>query len=260
MDLCLQGKTALVVGGASGIGAACGRRFIEEGARLIVWDVSPQVEHGLNVEPILCDITKPESIQNALQETLLRSSSIDCLVHSAAIGSGHFGFPFSNVPLASWSRVLDVNIMGMANVAYAIAPMMQQQKAGSMVFLSSVAGQIGSQTDPPYSASKAANLNFAMCLAKDLAQYRIRVNSVCPGMVKTNLNRSVWQAWHDSAGPEDRLPYEAWAADKIRKVCPLGEWQTVDDIADTILFLSSSRAAQITGQAINVDGGFVMRA
>ena len=79
-----------------------------------------------------------------------------------------------------------------------------------MVFVASVAGQIGSQTDPPYSASKAANINFAQCIAKDLAPHGIRVNTVCPGMVQTPLNRSVWQAWHDQASPPERLSYEQW--------------------------------------------------
>jgi 2-hydroxycyclohexanecarboxyl-CoA dehydrogenase len=121
-----------------------------------------------------------------------------------------------------------------------------------------VAGQIGSQTDPPYSASKAANINFAQCLAKDLAPRGVRVNTVCPGMVRTALNRSVWQAWHDQAAPAERLPYEEWADRKIRAVVPLGRWQTPAAIADMIVFLSSDRAAQVTGQTINVDGGFVM--
>lgn len=260
MDLHLHGKTVLIVGGASGIGAACARRFAEEGARVIVWDISMSTEAiPTGIKPIYCDVTKIESVEQAWEATRLLAPTVDCLVHTAAIGSGHFGFPFSNVPLESWPRVLAVNITGMANVAYTIAPQMQRQLSGSMVFLSSVAGQIGSQTDPPYSASKAANLNFAICLAKDLAGYGIRVNSICPGMVKTSLNQSVWQAWHDAAKPEDRLDYESWASEKIRKVCPLGKWQSVDDVADSILFLSSSRASQITGQTINVDGGFVMR-
>lgn len=263
MDLHLRGKTALIVGGASGIGAACARRFGDEGAQTIVWDIAAVTvaaapEADLQTHSIICDITQLTSVEAALQETLSLATRIDCLVHAAAVGSGHFGFPFNNVPLAEWSHVLEVNIMGMANVAYSVARHMQQQKSGSMVFLSSVAGQIGSQTDPPYSASKAANLNFAICMAKDLAMYGIRVNSVCPGMVKTNLNRSVWQAWYAAAQADQRLDYESWAQEKIRKVCPLGQWQTVDDVADAVLFLSSCRAAQITGQAINVDGGFVM--
>ena len=127
-----------------------------------------------------------------------------------------------------------------------------------MVFIASVAGQIGSQTDPPYSASKAANINFAQCLAKDLAPHNVRVNTVCPGMVQTPLNRGTWQAWHELAAPEDRLDYEEWGRRKLRAMVPLGKWQTPEAIADMIVFLSSDRACHVTGQTINVDGGFVM--
>src|SRR5688572_7127779 len=148
--------------------------------------------------------------------------------------------------------------MGMVHVAHALAPAMAGRGRGTMVFVASVAGQIGSQTDPPYSASKAANINFAQCLAKDLAPRGVRVNTVCPGMVQTPLNRSVWQAWHDRAAPAERLTYEEWAGRKIQAVVPLGKWQTPEAIADMIVFLSSDRAAHVTGQTINVDGGFVM--
>jgi NAD(P)-dependent dehydrogenase (short-subunit alcohol dehydrogenase family) len=77
-------------------------------------------------------------------------------------------------------------------------------------------------------------------------------------MVQTPLNRSVWQAWHDRTPPAERLTYEEWSARKIRTMVPLGRWQTPESIADMIVFLSSDRAAQVTGQTINVDGGFVM--
>ena len=129
---------------------------------------------------------------------------------------------------------------------------------GTMVFIASVAGQIGSPTDPPYSASKAANINFAQCLAKDLAKHNVRVNTVCPGMVQTPLNRRVWQGWHDAQPPELRKSYEEWAGEKVRAVVPLGRWQKPEDVADMVVFLSSARAGEVTGQTINVDGGFVM--
>jgi len=121
-----------------------------------------------------------------------------------------------------------------------------------------VAGQIGSPTDPPYSASKAANINFAQCMARDLAPHGVRVNVVCPGMVRTPLNQAVWQAWHDQQPEDQQLDYETWADQKIRTVVPLGRWQEPSDIADMVVFLASSRAAQVTGQTMNVDGGFVM--
>jgi NAD(P)-dependent dehydrogenase (short-subunit alcohol dehydrogenase family) len=127
-----------------------------------------------------------------------------------------------------------------------------------MLFLASVAGQIGSQTDPPYSASKAGLINFAQCAAKDLAPFGVRVNSLNPGMVKTPLNRSVWQSWADRQPEESRQDYESWTAEKIAKLVPLNRWQTPEDVAAMAVFLASARAANVTGQTINVDGGYVM--
>ena len=269
MDLKLKNKVAVVTGGASGIGLATARLFASEGATVFLWDLADSVvsvaqdlsrEFGVNVLSIKVDVTDQASIKLALEATLTDTLRIDHLVHCAAIGSGKFGFPFTNLRPSDWTKVLQVNIMGMVNIAHAIAPVMINQKEGAMVFIASVAGQMGSQTDPPYSASKAANINFSQCLAKDLASHQIRVNTVCPGMVQTPLNQSVWKAWHDHASPSDRLGYEEWSQKKINAIVPLGKWQTVDAIADMIVFLSSCRAGHVTGQTINVDGGFVMHA
>jgi NAD(P)-dependent dehydrogenase (short-subunit alcohol dehydrogenase family) len=95
-------------------------------------------------------------------------------------------------------------------------------------------------------------------MARDLAPFNVRVNSVCPGMVKTPLNESVWRSWHDQQPADQRMSYEDWAADKISRVVPLNRWQTPEDIAAMIVFLSSQRASEVTGQTINVDGGCVM--
>ncbi len=184
--------------------------------------------------------------------------TIDHLVHAAAIGSGKFGFPFTHLQPTDWLKTLDINIMGTVRVCHAIAPRMIENKSGSICLIGSVAGQIGSQTDPPYSASKAANINFAQCMAKDLAPHGIRVNVVNPGMVQTPLNRSVWKAWHDLQPVHLQQSYEEWAGEKVKKVVPLGRWQTVEDVANAVVFLASARAMNITGQCINVDGGFVM--
>jgi len=263
MNLELDQHAVVITGGASGIGLATARRFAAEGGRVALWDIHPQVESiaaelaptaiGLSV-----DISRADSVADGWNATLAKFGAVDHLVHSAAIGSGKFGFPFTNLAPDDWRRVLEINVLGMAYVAHAVAPHFVSRRQGTMVFVSSIAGQIGSQTDPPYSASKAANINFAQCLAKDLAPHGVRVNTVCPGMVQTPLNRAVWQAWHDRQPPENRKSYDEWAAGKIRQVVPLGCWQTPDDVADMIVFLSSARAGQVTGQTINVDGGFVM--
>ena len=264
MDLNLKNHTVLIVGGASGIGLATARAFAAEGANLALWDFSEKSSEAAGqlaaarALGVTVDVTDEALVQLALERTIAVLGHVDHLVHTAAIGSGKFGFPFTNLKPADWLRVLQVNIMGMTNVAHAMAPHMVDRRRGTMVFVASVAGQIGSQTDPPYSASKAANINFAQCMAKDLAPHGIRVNTICPGMVQTPLNRSVWQAWHNQTHPDERLGYEEWSERKIRAIVPLGKWQTPESIADMIVFLSSSRAEHVTGQTINVDGGFVM--
>src|SRR5690606_9845601 len=100
-----------------------------------------------------------------------------------AIGSGQRGFPFWNVDPALWPRVLEINLVGAVNVAHAFRRQLIASKHGSLLLLASVAGQIGSQTDPPYSASKAGLINFGQCAARDFAQFGVRVNMLCPGMV-----------------------------------------------------------------------------
>jgi NAD(P)-dependent dehydrogenase (short-subunit alcohol dehydrogenase family) len=177
-------------------------------------------------------------------------------------------FPFWKLEPADWDRVIRVNLIGAVNVAHAFAPAMAESaRAGgvdeagagrSMLLLSSVAGQIGSQTDPPYSAAKAAVINFAQCAAKDLAPHGVRVDALCPGMVKTPLNRSVYEAWAREQPESGRPTYEEWSADKIKKLVPLNRWQEPEDIAAMAVFLASVRARNITGQTINVDGGYVM--
>ena len=267
MDLQLRGRLAVVTGGASGIGLAIAERFLEEHAAVALWDLSPRTPQvaaelaaktGLPVSGHVVDLTDWSAAQRAAEQTEAKQGAVGHVVHAAAIGSGKFGFPFLNLAPGDWQRCLEVNVMGMVHAAHALVPAMLPRRDGTLVFLASVAGQIGSQTDPPYSAAKAANINFAQCLAKDLAPHQVRVNTVCPGMVQTPLNRSVWQAWHDQQPPEKRRSYEDWAGEKVRNVVPLGRWQEPADIADMVVFLSSPRSRQVTGQTINVDGGFVM--
>ncbi len=267
MELELAGRVAVVTGGASGIGLACARALSREGCRVALWDSSAQVkkaaealgrDFGGSSLGVSVDVGDFAAVQQAVRQTEAGLGPISHLVHAAAVGSGKFGYPFTNLEPADWSRVLEVNIMGMTHVAHAIAPGMISRKDGTFVFLASVAGQIGSQTDPPYSASKAANINFAQCMAKDLGPHGIRVNVVSPGMVRTALNQRVWKAWHDQQPEDKRRTYEEWAGDKVRAITPLGRWQEPEDIADMVTFLSSARAAQVTGQTVNVDGGQVM--
>jgi NAD(P)-dependent dehydrogenase (short-subunit alcohol dehydrogenase family) len=268
MDLELSGTTAVVAGGARGIGLAIGRAFAAEGANVALLDLDAGVldaaralesTSGGRSLGFRLNVTDLEAVRRSADEVLKALGRIDHVVYAVAIGSGKFGFPFWNVEPGDWGRVLEVNVVGAVNVAHAFAPALVRARSGTLLFLASVAGQVGSQTDPPYSASKAALLNFMQCAARDLAPLGVRVNALCPGMVQTALNRSVWEAWCRQQPEGASLSYEAWAEDKIRRLVPLGRWQEPEDMAAMAVFLASARARNVTGQTVNVDGGYVMR-
>ena len=259
----LAGDTVLVTGGANGLGRAIASAFADEGAVPILVDLAKDVEAvaallGNGGAGFALDVTDLQALWDLAGKLSDRSVRVDHVVHAAAIGSGAFGFPYWNVEPKLWSRVLDVNLGGAANVASVFGRALADAKKGSMLFIASVAGQIGSQTDPPYSASKAGLINFAQCAAKDLAPYGVRVNTICPGMVKTALNRSVYESWAARRPEAERPTYESWADEKVRTLVPLGRWQEPEDVAAMAVFLASPRAKNVTGQTVNVDGGYVM--
>jgi len=269
MDLELAGNTAVVIGSAGGIGRAVAIEFARERAHLAVMDIHPSVrELGARIErdfgvrsiPIVADAADYSAMLRAAETVVDALGRCDHVVVAAGVGSGKYGFPFWNLQPSDWDRVLRVNIMAPVHAAHAFSPPMIEARRGTFLFFASVAAQIGSQTDPPYSAAKAAVVNFAQCAAKDLAPYNVRVNTISPGMIKTPLNRSVWQAWYDMQPEDQRLSYDEWAEEKIRRVAPLGRWQTPEDVAAAAVFLASPRARNITGQTVNVDGGQVMHA
>ena len=252
MHLSLQGKHIAVFGSSNGIGHAIARGFAAEGCCVKGFDRSDCA----GIDTVEGDVTSFDQVRAFAG----RFDAIDHVVFSVGVGSGKFGFPFWNLSPTDWARVLEINLIGAVNVAHAFAPELIARGAGSMLFLVSVAGQIGSQTDPPYSAAKAGLINFMQCAAKDLAPHGVRVNALSPGMVRTQLNQSVWAAAQSPLPDDQKKPYEAWAAEKIQKVSPMGRWQTVDEYAVMAVFLASDHARNITGQTINIDGGQVMHA
>ncbi|SIN77599.1 NAD(P)-dependent dehydrogenase, short-chain alcohol dehydrogenase family [Singulisphaera sp. GP187] len=260
MDLQLSGQVAVVVGGARGMGRAIAEAFLAEGCSAVVLDrdLEGEGEALLGSVSLVADATDLAAMRGAEAEIRRRFGRCDHVVYAAAVGSGKFGMPFWNLEPADWEQVVRVNLLGAVNTAHAFAPNLAAARTGTLLFLASVAGQIGSPTDPPYSASKAGLINFAQCAAKDLASSGVRVNTLCPGMVKTALNRSVYDAWAARVPAAERLSYEAWSAEKIHRLVPLGRWQDADDIAAMAVFLASPRAKNVTGQTINVDGGYVM--
>jgi NAD(P)-dependent dehydrogenase (short-subunit alcohol dehydrogenase family) len=292
MQLGLARSVVAVFGAARGIGAAIARAFASEGACVAAVDREPDVvaqageltqlarssphlagssaqsEGESSSLGLVADVTDYSAVCSVARTVLNGLGRCDHVIYAVGAGSGKFGFPFWKLEPADWEPVLRVNLLGAVNVAHAFAPVLVRAASSggprgsdpsrSMLFLSSVAGQIGSQTDPPYSAAKAALINFAQCAAKDLAPHGVRVNTLCPGMVQTPLNRSVYESWAREQPESGRSTYEDWSAEKIKKLVPLNRWQQPEDVAAMAVFLASSQARNITGQTINVDGGYVM--
>jgi 2-hydroxycyclohexanecarboxyl-CoA dehydrogenase len=269
VDTGLAGDVVAVLGAAGGIGAAIAHAFAAEGCALALLDRREGVvelaaalrdAHGVRVSAHIVDATDYPAVQAAAAAIGRVLGPPQHVVVSIGVGSGKLGLPFWSMEPADWPEVVRVNLMSCVHAAHAFVPGLLPQRRGSFCFLSSVAGQIGSPTDPPYSAAKAAVLNFTQCAARDLAEHGIRANALCPGMVATELNRSVWQAWQARTPGGAGVDHDTWATDKMRRVTPLARWQTPADVAAAAVFLASRLAGNVTGQTINVDGGQVMHA
>lgn len=251
----LTDQKVAVFGAARGIGRAIAEAFVAEHCDVHAFDrdtLALPLADGLQMTG--CDVTSYAQVRTVADAL----PGVAHVIFSVGVGSGKCGFPFWNLEPNDWARALEVNLVGAVNVAHAFAPKLITCRESSLLFLVSVAGQMGSQTDPPYSAAKAGLINFMQCAAKDLAPYGVRVNALSPGMVKTELNESVWRASQVKLSPDHRQEYSAWADEKIRKVAPLGRWQEPAELAAMAVFLASAHARNITGQTINIDGGQVM--
>ena len=266
MDLRLAGQVAVVVGGANGMGRAISAAFAQERARVAVIDRDPVVDEvareagalGVDALGAQVDVTDFDALRAVAARVEHELGPVRHLVFTVGIDSGKGGFPFWNLEPSDWPRVHEVNVLGAVNTAHAFYAPMIERRQGTFLFFSSVSGQIGSQTDPPYSVSKASILSFMQIAAKDFAQYNIRANAICPGMVDTPLQRRVHRLSTANL-PEDEVPsYEEWCTEKIGRLAVLGRLVTQEEIAATAVFLASEHARNVTGQAVNVDGGWVM--
>ena len=257
----MDGQRAFVIGAAQGIGRAIAEAFAAEGCELGLFDRDPKIQDfaekspTARVETFAGDVAVFDELRSAANSF----GKVDHVVYAVGIGSGKFGFPFWNLEPSDWPRVLEVNLTGAAHAAHAFAPkLIERGEGGTLLFLTSVAGQMGSQTDPPYSAAKAGLINFMQCAAKDLAPHGVRVNALAPGMVQTQLNRSVWAAGQEKTAEKSRQSYEDWGQAKIDQIAPLGRWQKPEEFGAMAVFLASRHARNITGQTLNIDGGQVM--
>src|SRR6478609_4379394 len=184
----MEGKTALVTGGASGIGAATARRLAGEGARVAVGDVNEQgardVAGELDGFACLLDVSDPQSVRAAVGAAEEALGPIDVLVNNA--GTDRFAF-FTNTDEELWDLVLGVNLRGVLAVTHAVLPGMHERGRGAIVNVASEAGRVGSQGSVTYSAAKAGVIGFTKALARESARYGVRCNAVAPGPIETPL-------------------------------------------------------------------------
>jgi 2-hydroxycyclohexanecarboxyl-CoA dehydrogenase len=252
----LEGRVAVVTGALGGIGQAITRRLEEAGARVAVLDLAGPSGDGPE-SLIECDVTSPASVEQAAAIVMSTFGHVDIVVNNAGVAA-RTGMPFTRLNATDWQRCWDVNVVGTFNVSAAFADQLIASDSGSIVNIASVSGRTGFQTSPPYSASKAAVINFTQVMAKDLAVHGVRVNAICPGMVFTPFYHSQRIAAAERNPELLQVSDEQFFDDKARSLIPLGRGQQTEDIANAVIFLSSELAHNITGQSLNVDGGLVM--
>jgi len=241
----LEGKSALVIGAARGIGEGIAARFVEEGARIVIADI--EVEAGkatarrLGGHFIAADISRMDEAESAVALAVSRHGGLDILVQNAGI------YPWTlieNIEPEEWDRVLAVNLKGVFLAARAALAVMKPKRSGRMIFTSSITGpRVTSPGHGHYSASKAGINGFIKSAALEFANYGITVNGIEPGNILTEGMKT-----HRS---------EAFIK-MMEEAVPLGRLGTPRDIANAVLFLASDEAAYITGTTIIVDGGQIL--
>jgi 2-hydroxycyclohexanecarboxyl-CoA dehydrogenase len=246
----LEGKTALVTGGASGIGAATARRLTAEGARVAVCDINEdgarEVAGELDGLGLRMDVTDVESVGAAVETASGQLGPIDVLVNNA--GTDLFSF-FVKTDPGLWDFVLGVNLRGTLAVTHAVLPGMQERRAGAIVNVASEAGRVGSQGSAVYSAAKAGVIGFTKAIAREAARYRVRCNAVAPGPIETPLLNAAPKVYGEIG---ERL--KQGMIDQTQ----LGRSGEPEEVAAAIAFLASEDASYVTGQTLNVSGGLSM--
>ncbi|MBI5115667.1 SDR family oxidoreductase [Candidatus Poribacteria bacterium] len=271
MDLLLRDKVALVTGAGSGIGRTTALMLAEEGVRIGCADLfkeraeetvemirargGPAPEEAKAAQPrgegrkakgisgettaiaSVCDVTNYGQVAQAVADTLVAFGRLDILVNSAGVSAGGL---FMETEPESWSLEIGINLVGTMNCCHAAAPHMITKGYGKIVNIASDAGRVGEKRLSVYGASKGGVLGFTKCLALELARYKINVNVVSPGVVKSPMTSFLTEDLE-----------KEWA-----KFYPLRRLGVPEDVANMIVFLCSDRTSWMTGQTVSIDGGF----
>ena len=247
----LDGKVAAITGGASGIGAGTVRRFVEEGAKVLIADLDSAkgsalaVSLGSSAAFLRTDVSKEEDVAAMIAETADRFGRIDVLFNNAGFG-GALG-PIESTTLADYDLTMDVLVKSVFLGMKHVAPLMKAQRSGSIISTASVAGLRAGYAPHLYSVAKAAVIHLTKTVALEMGEHGIRVNAICPGFIATPLAAGRPDA---SESQIDQLRASGAASQVMGRVGePL-------DIANMALFLASDEAEWITGREHVVDGGF----
>lgn len=245
----MRGKTAVITGGARGIGEAIATILAKMGANIVIWDVLEDQakatadklakEHGVKGAGFAVDVTKADSVEAAVEAAVKEFGAIDILINNAGITRDGL---IIRMKEEDWDQVLAINLKGVWQCTKSVGKVMLKARKGSIVNIASVVGVMGNAGQANYSASKAGVIGLTKTSAKEFAPRGVRVNAVAPGYIRTAMT--------DKLTDEQRQ--------RMQVLIPLGELGTPEDVADAVAFLASEAARYITGQTINVCGGMVM--
>ncbi len=267
----LEGKVAIVTGGGQGLGQGIVHCLAEEGADIAIADIKEDAASktadevrvlGRRALPLIADLTDSKQVAKMVQDTLDTFGKIDILVNNVG-GSTRASLERANLKFTD-SKDIECDQMYQLNfkihvmVSRAVIPHFIEQKSGKIVYISSIAGKGPSTSHPFYGAMKAGILSLTKTLARELGEYSINVNAICPGLIYTPANWAQFAAHHTQIIPSAKgMTPREYFLQTISRV-PLKREQTPEDIGRAVVFLASEDAKNITGQSLNVDGGMVM--
>ena len=244
----LNGKIALVTGGAQGIGRTISEELAEQGAHVILGDVNLEGAEktaeeikgkGSEASAIKIDVSNALNVQNVFDSILKKYKPVDIVVNNAGITRDGLLVRMKEV---DWDLVLNINLKGSFLCSQQAAKQMMKQKSGAIVNIASIVGVMGNFGQSNYSASKAGLIGFTKTLAREVAPRGIRANAIAPGFIDTEMTRVL----------------EEPIREKLIEQIPLARLGQPSDVASCVSFLVSEKASYITGQVININGGMLM--
>ena len=236
----LENRVAIVTGGAQGFGLAITKRFIESGAKVLIWDKDTEYLNKVdlkNTHKIKVDVSNYKSVENAFAESLTHENKIDILINNAGIAGPNF--KTWDYPLEEWQKVIDIDLSGVFYCCKTIVPHFIKHNYGRIVNISSIAGKEGNPNAMPYSAAKAGVIALTKSLGKELAENNISVNCVTPAPAKTRIFDQITQ---------EHIDY------MLSKI-PRNRFVLVEELASLVAWMSSEENSYTTGSTFDLSGG-----